>query len=314
MTFAYPYFFFLPVLYLLLALSNRSKTLAIACADVNTLGESPRSLRTILYSPLNILFSTVFVLALTIALARPQEIAPLPREMQAHDIMLAIDISGSMGTRDISRGMRAISRLDAVKSVVKEFIENRKDDRIGLAVFSSTGFLQAPLTLDHNIIIQLLGHLQPGVGGDGTAIGDGLGLALKSIQTTAAKSAAIVLLTDGVNNSGQVEPLQAANVARDLMVKVHTIGIGSARPEFGLEYDEQTLKQIAEKSGGVFFHASNFDGLKQVYQQIDLLEKRAQDEGPKLVANEMYVGFAKVALIVSLLGCLVFNTILMRVP
>lgn len=314
MTFAYPYFLLLPLIYLALALRPQAEKSSVTFASRSLFDGLSTSPRVFLRKPLGILFSSLFVCTLSLGLARPQRTIPLPRNFEAHDIMLVIDISGSMSTRDFRAGMSAVSRLDAVKEVVAEFIENRHEDRIGLAVFSATGFLQAPLTLDHNIIIQLLKHLQPGTGGDGTAIGDGLGVALKSLEETRGKTSAIVLLTDGVNNAGTVEPLQAANVAHDLGIKVHTIGIGTSHPEFGIEYDEDTLQNIADKSGGVFFHASNIDGLKRVYTQIDELEKRAQDEAPKLVANELYVNFALAAAALLLGGALLFNTYLLKLP
>jgi Ca-activated chloride channel homolog len=177
------------------------------------------------------------------------------------------------------------SRLEAVQSVVSEFVEQRADDRVGLVVFGNGAFLQAPLTLDHKVILSLLEQLRPGIAGNGTAIGDGLGLGVKRTANLKTESRAIILLTDGANNSGKLNPIEAAKLAQKFGIKVHTIGVGSAAQA---DFDEATLKKIAAATNGVYFNAQDLSALKRVYDEIDKLESSSEKERQQNYITEYY--------------------------
>jgi Ca-activated chloride channel family protein len=233
--------------------------------------------------------------------------------------MAAADFGGPYGVA---------TRIQAVKSVVNEFIDGRVGDRVGLVVFGSNSYLQSPLTLDHTVVKSLVSRLQVGMAGDGTAIGDGLGLALKRVQGVEGDSRAIILLTDGVSNAGKVNPLQAARVARDLQIKVHTIGIGKrgsggfftlpgrlSLPQSGrAEFDERTLKLIAEITGGVYFNASNIQDLQKVYKEIDKLEKIDAEIPTRKEIDERYAMYAAWGMLFFLLYLAFSRTYFLRVP
>ncbi len=321
MTFFFPYALLAPLLFGLLYFIKRSKKSALSYPSIQTLKKIRPSFRTILRTPILGLLASVFIVTLSISASRPQitKMEETPRETR--DLMLVIDISGSMKERDFSSGFRQLDRLQAVKLVVGEFIAARTGDRIGLSVFGTQAFLQSPLTTDHTILIELLNLLQIGIAGEGTAIGDGLGVALKSLKEITAESKAIILLTDGSNNSGQVSPIQAATIAKKLGIKVHTVGIGSKdtanlRGVFGQssDYDEKTLRQIAETTGGLFFNASDLSRLKEVYREIDQLEKREDEQPNRIIVKEFYPIFAFYALISSLLYLLLSQTIFLKIP
>jgi len=215
--------------------------------------------------------------------------------------------------------------MEGVKTVVAEYVRSRLHDRIGLVVFGNTAYLQSPLTSDTTLVELLVQSLQPRMAGDGTAIGDGLGLALKRLRNVDGSSKAIILITDGVNTAGQVTPLRAAEVAKELGVQVHTIGIGSGQVPLGnlplggifagpvqmADFDETTLKRVAEMTGGVYFNATSIEGLQDVYRQLDkLAETEEQDQHASLV-EELFVPFAWTSLI-ALLAAVTLNATLMR--
>ena len=223
---------------------------------------------------------------LIIAFARPQAgEASEVVERDSLDIALALDISGSMSALDFDPQ----NRLEAAKEVVTDFINRREDDRIGLVVFSRDAFIQSPLTIDHQALHFLVGEIR--LAGDlgiddGTAMGMGLGSAAKLLKDSPLKSKVIILLTDGVNTTGEIDPITAAAAAKALDIKVHTIAVGRPRsagvaeageegdggPREGYELDEATLRKIAELTGGMFFRATDGDGLRRVYDEIDKLE------------------------------------------
>jgi Ca-activated chloride channel family protein len=228
-------------------------------------------------------------LCLVAALARPAMVGPevaLPDE--GRDIMMAIDLSGSMGAEDFALGGRAATRLDVVKEAADDFISRRKGDRIGLVLFSDRAYLQAPLTPDRNVVRALLDDAQVGLTGTETAIGDAIAIAIKRLKDRPAPDRVLILLTDGANNAGVMQPLRAAELARDLGVRIYTIGVGADRmavntafgrqivnPSEGL--DEATLTQIAEMTGGQYYRAKDVAGLSGIYAQIDKIEPVADD-------------------------------------
>jgi Ca-activated chloride channel family protein len=220
----------------------------------------------------------------TIALARPQKGRQFEElETRGIDIMLCMDISGSMQAMDFAPG----DRLSVARDRAKEFVAKRRGDRIGLVVFAATSLTQCPLTLDHNIVLDILDRLRFGILEDGTAIGMGLASAVARLKDSKAKEKVIILLTDGVNNTGDIDPLTAAQTAAALGIKVYTIGVGSKGlvpfpvddPVFGrrfvqveVDLDTETLRKIADITNGRFFLATDPQALKQIYDEIDQLE------------------------------------------
>lgn len=220
-------------------------------------------------------------LALALALARPQ--AGQAQEIlrgQGVDIVMALDISGSMDTPDFG----GQTRLEAARQVIGSFVRAREFDRIGLVVFAREAFYQAPPTLDYAVLLRLLDEVQlaPSLGlDDGTAIGMGLASAANMLRSSAAASRVIILLTDGANNAGALDPLTAARAVQAFGMRVYTIAVGQAKADAGgddaaftrTDLDESTLRQIAALTGGVYFHAAELDVLQQVYDQINRLER-----------------------------------------
>lgn len=322
-SFAYPLWLLAPFVFAALALVGRPQTIRAApFPALHGLQSLPRSWRQRLRAPvLGGLFATT-VIALAIAAARPQNSATVESPSQSRSLILALDISRSMATRDFegSFGRGTLSRLEAVKAVVRRFIEERGEERLGLVVFGSSAYVQAPLTRDHTVVAELVSRLEVGLAGDGTAMGDGLGLSLKRINDIPAPAKAVVLLTDGVSNSGQVNPLKAAEVARELGVKVYTIGIGGAATDPRLagraqtEFDETTLKEVARVTGGLYLNASSVDGLQEVYSEIDRLERAEFEEPEHRIVDELYPRFLWVALLAYLAYSVGAATVFRRVP
>jgi len=218
-----------------------------------------------------------------VAFARPQTgVTSETVRTEGIDIVLAMDVSSSMLAEDL-----APNRLEAAKAVAAEFVAGRRNDRVGLVVFAGEAFTQAPLTLDHSVIVDLLTQMEVGMIADGTTVGMGLATAVKRLQASSAESKVVVLLTDGRSNTGEIGPVTAAQMAQALGVKVYTIGVGSrgtARvpvddPLVGRRYvtmqvdvDEPTLQAVAETTGGLYFRATDTEGLARIYQEIDALE------------------------------------------
>ncbi|MCB0344555.1 MAG: VWA domain-containing protein [Bdellovibrionales bacterium] len=265
-----------------------------------------------------------------IALARPQtgtsfsEVATTGR-----DIILSLDVSASMQAMDFFINDDRVDRLTALKKVVKEFIDKRPGDRIGLVVFGEEAFTQCPLTVDHDVLKQFVDALETGMAGNGTAIGNALAVSLKRIRDLDSESKVIVLVTDGKNNSGSVTPGEAALAAKELKIVVHTIGIGSSEPApfpvrgpFGIttyrnqpmEYDGETLENIAKVTGGHSFNAKDLEGLKSVYEQIDQLEER-EEEAFQFIEYEEHFATFLILGIVALFGLIFLSsTVFLIIP
>ena len=220
---------------------------------------------------------------LIVALARPQSTSTSQKSnIEGIDIVLAQDISGSMLARDLKP-----DRLEASKKVASDFVEGRPSDRMGLVVFAGETFTQVPLTTDHGVMLTMLEGLKSGMIDDGTAIGDGLATAISRLKDSEAVSKVIILLTDGMNNRGSVDPYTAAEMAKIFGIRVYTIGVGSygtapypVQTPFGMQYqqvqveiDEKLLKTIAENSGGKYYRATSNQKLDEIYQEIDKLER-----------------------------------------
>ena len=265
-----------------------------------------------------------------VGLARPQR-THSRTEVTANgiDIVLGLDISGSMQALDFIVDNYRVNRIAVVKSVVSRFIDERPDDRIGLIAFAAAPYIVSPLTLDHDWLQQNLERVNTGIGDDGTAIGSAIAAAVNHLRTTTAKSKVVILLTDGVNNSGKISPLAAAEAARALGVKVYTIGVGvrgkapiPVRDEKGnmhvvmaeVDVDEKTLQAVANETGGQFYRATDTDSLQKIYEQINRYEKSAQTVQKFEHVEELYRWPLFPALGLLAIGMLLQQTIFRRLP
>jgi len=251
-------------------------------------------------------------LLLVLAVARPQligESVHLP--VSGRSLMLAMDISGSMQNEDMQVRGHQRSRLTAVKFVAGDFIEQRKGDRIGLILFGDEAYLQAPLTFDRETVRTLLDEAQIGLAGQQTAIGDAIGLAIKRLRKEPASNRVLILLTDGANTAGNVDPLKAADLAAREDVRIYAIGIGSGemliQTPFGVrrvaadDLDEDNLKAIAEKTGGRYFRARDTTQLAKIYDLLDRIEPVSEDKQTWRPVNELYFWPLGAALLLSVL-------------
>jgi Ca-activated chloride channel family protein len=264
-------------------------------------------------------FRALAVTLLIIVLARPQTTDKFQdMSTEGIDIVLALDISGSMLARDFKP-----DRLEASKNVATEFISGRPYDRIGLVVFSGESFTQCPLTTDHAVLINLMREVQSGMIEDGTAIGNGLATAVNRIKDSEAKSKVIILLTDGVNNRGEIAPATAAGIAKTYGIRVYTIGVGTqgvapypVQTPYGMQYqdmqveiDEAILRDIAQTTGGKYFRATDNNKLVQVYSEIDKLEKSKIDVRQLSRKYEKYLFPALAAFCLLVIEIVMRNTI-----
>lgn len=250
-----------------------------------------------------ILRSTAIVL-FVIALARPQYGNKQTKvTTEGIDIVLAVDVSGSMLAEDFEIAGRRYNRLHVVKQVVKDFIMKRTNDRIGLVVFAGRPYTQCPMTLDYGMLLQLLDKVEIGMVEDGTAIGSALGSSIERLKNTKAKSKVIILLTDGRNNSGEIDPFTAAEIARTFGIKIYVIGAGTKGlapfPAFDIfgnkvmkqvkvDIDDDALREIARITDGNYYRATDTESLKEIYGQIDKLEKTESDVTQYTEYNELF--------------------------
>ncbi|MEX2488658.1 MAG: VWA domain-containing protein [Pseudomonadales bacterium] len=267
-------------------------------------------------------------LALVLAAARPQWIGdPVELPATGRDLMLAVDISGSMGTEDMELNNARTTRLAAVKNVVGDFVERRKGDRLGLILFGTRAYMQTPLTFDRNTVRTLLEETPLGIAGGKTAIGDAIGLAVKRLKSRPTDSRVLILLTDGVSNVGEVSPLQAARLAAAEGIKIYTIGFGAdelvvpgllfkRRVNPSADLDTETLTEIARITSGVYHRARSTGELASVYRELDKLEPIDQDLETWRPINALFywpLGFAFVAsLLLAALHPLVTSWIMAR--
>lgn len=232
--------------------------------------------------------------------------APQPVEREGHNILLALDLSSSMQVGDMSMDGKVASRLSVVKRAAKQFVNDRVGDKIGLILFGSAAYLQTPLTYDRQNVLMRIDDATVGLAGGTTSIGDALGLAVKRLQRVPKEGRIVILLTDGANNSGVLSPLKAAELAQSMGVKVYTIGLNSdIDPEsFGgmflqvnaaAELDEDTLKEIAKKTGGRYFRATDLNSLKGIYQTINQMEKVPDEQISVRPKHEYYPWFLALA-------------------
>ena len=261
---------------------------------------------------------------LIVVLARPQSTNSWQNSStEGIDIVMAMDISTSMLAEDLKP-----NRLEAAKNVAASFINGRQNDNIGLVVFAAESFTQCPLTIDHGVLLNLFKDIQPGIIQDGTAIGLGLANAVSRIKDSQAKSKVIILLTDGVNNTGEIAPVTAAEIAKTFGIRVYTIGVGTQGEApypiptaFGVQYqnvpveiDEQVLKQIASTTGGQYFRATDNSSLKEIYSEIDQLEKTKISVQEFSKKQEEYKNWALLVFALLLIEVLLRNTVLRNIP
>ncbi len=257
-----------------------------------------------------------------VALAQPR-LSKSTTEVKASgiDIVVALDLSGSMTTQDYEVAGQPVSRFHLAKAVLEKFVAERPDDRIGLVVFAAQAFIAAPMTLDHDYLLENIQRLDIGtINSDATAIGDGLTTALNRLRNLKSKSRIIVLMTDGGNNSGKIDPITATEAAQTLNVKIYTIGLGNREivQQMGLPPgylpDDETLQKIAQMTGGVFYRADTSEKLNVIYDQIDKLEKTEAVVNKFTQYKELFAWFVLGGLTVLLVEILLGQTVFRRLP
>jgi Ca-activated chloride channel homolog len=323
--FTHPYFFalglILPLLLFWYFKTNSAKTAAIGISTLaaDGLGSWKSSFR-----HLPFVCRILSLCFLIVALANPQtKNDEQHAEGEGIDIMLCLDVSGSMTAQDLLP-----NRLEAAKNVAIDFVNKRKNDRIGIVIFSGESFTQCPLTSDHGILVTAIQNIHSGLLLDGTAIGDGLGTGVDRLRSSKAKSKIIVLLTDGENNGGLIDPKTAKEIAKSFGIKVYTIGVGTdgeaERPTqtaMGLEVqkirvsiDEKLLKEIAGQTGGKYFRAKDNEGLKNIYTTIDTLEKSKVELSTITNFTNKFLPFAIAAAFFLLLEILLRYLVFRKFP
>nr|WP_302985400.1 VWA domain-containing protein [uncultured Alistipes sp.] len=297
---------------------------AIQISTVEGVLRAPKSVRYYLRHLPFVLRTAAYAL-LVVALARPQGIEQNVRtSTEGIDIMLSIDVSGSMLARDFKP-----DRITAAKEVAASFISDRVGDRLGLVVFAGEAFTQSPLTTDQSTLQTLLARIRSGLIEDGTAIGNGLATAINRLRESEAKSKVIILLTDGINNRGEIAPMTAAEIARAQGIRVYTIGVGTrgtapypAVDMFGnmtfinqkVEIDEKTLTEIARLTGGRYFRATDKEKLQAIYDEINQLEKSRVEVTERITYHELFLGWVLAALALLTAELLLSNLVLKRIP
>lgn len=326
MEFRHPYILLLILLLPLLSyFARRRDTVAMTFSTVAVLKSKSLSLRVLLYRLLPWLRFAALAL-FCIALARPEEVsAEKEYQTKGVDIVLALDLSGSMLAEDFKPENRFVVAIQEAE----KFIRGRENDRIGLVVFARKAFTQCPLTLDYDILIQLLNDLELGMIPDGTAIGLGIASAVNRLRDSDAKSKVIILITDGESNAGNIDPITAAELAKTFGIKIYAVGVGRGGlvpfpvndPLFGKRYvqarveiDEFTMKRIADITGGLFFRARDPQSLTEIYEKINELEKTEVKVKEYVSYAPLFHWFLLPALAVLLLEIFLKRTWLLKVP
>ena len=328
MHFASPYYLWLLLLVVPMVAYYIWRTMqggvSLQISTIEGLKGAPKSLRYYLRHLPFLLRMSAFAL-MVVALARPQDVEHHTNtSTEGIDIMLSIDVSGSMLARDFKP-----DRITAAKEVAGSFIADRYGDRIGLAVFAGEAFTQSPLTTDQSTLQTLLARIRSGLIEDGTAIGNGLATAINRLRESEATSKVIILLTDGVNNRGEIAPMTAAEIAKSQGIRVYTIGVGTrgmapypAVDMFGnmtyvnqpVEIDEKTLTQIADLTGGKYFRATDKQKLKAIYDEINTLEKSKVEVFEHTTYHELFGQWLLWALLLLVAEFLLRNLLFKRIP
>ncbi len=263
------------------------------------------------HDKLPLLLASIAWILLVVACTRPQWLGePIEQAVSGRDLMMAVDLSGSMEVQDFFINKKPVDRLTAVKWVANDFINRRVGDRIGLILFGTQAYLQAPLTFDRKTVMTLLDEAYIGMADKDTAIGDAIGLAIKRLKNQPADSRVLILLTDGANTAGEVSPLKAAELAAANKLKIYTIGVGAdemiVRSFFGsrkvnpsADLDENTMVKIAESTGGRYFRARSSDELNNIYMLLDKLEPIEKDKQFFRPRTELFYWLLALALVLS---------------
>lgn len=324
-SFSYPIFLWalivvIPLMIFLLR-KDKNKFASIKYSNLQQLKTSSSTWRVRLRNIPDYLRILVVVLLL-VAAARPHfSLSKDDKSIEGIDIIMALDVSPSMLAEDFKP-----NRLESAKKVAAEFISNRKNDEIGLVVFSGEAFTQCPPTIDHNVLLELLKQTKSGDLQDGTAIGDGLTTAINRIKDSKAKSKVIILITDGDNNAGQIDPLQAASIAKEYKIRVYTIGVGKIgqapfpiQTPFGKQYqqmdvkiDEGLLTSIANTTGAKYFRSTKNESLQEIFKEIDSMEKSIINLSVYNEKKDVGHRFAFVGLVLLLLETILRYTVLKR--
>ena len=302
---------------------GKSAEASLQVSDTNVYDTAPKSYKNyLIHAPF--VLRTLALAMVIVVLARPQSTDSWQNsETEGIDIMLALDISTSMLAEDLKP-----NRLEAAKEVATQFINGRPYDNIGVTLFAGESFTQCPLTVDHSVLLNLIGQAECGMIEDGTAVGMGIANAVSRLKDSNAISKVIILLTDGTNNMGDISPLTAAEIAKSFGIRVYTIGVGTngtapyPYPVGGtiqyinvpVEIDEGTLTQIANVADGLYYRATSNSKLKEVYEEIDKLEKTKISVKQFSKRNEEFELFAIIAFLCVLLEVLLRHTILRRIP
>lgn len=326
-TFLHPYFFWLllivPLYIAWYVWKQKSLQASLQISSIKGFAKAPVSKKVYLR---HLLFAlrVLTIILLIVVLARPQSSNRFHNETtEGIDIMMALDISGSMRAEDFKP-----NRLEAAKDVASQFIKGRDNDKIGMVIYAAESFTQCPLTTDHNVLQNLLRDINFGMLEDGTAIGMGLATAVQRIKDSEAKSKVVILLTDGENNSGAIAPRTAAEIAKTFGVRVYTIGVGTIgtapvpiETVYGKKYqqvevkiDEQLLQDIADMTDGKYFRATDKNKLAQIYEEIDQLEKTKIEVREYTKRSEEYLPFALLAGLFLLLEVFLRNTVFRNLP
>ena len=326
-TFAYPWvLYFLLIIPLMIAwyiFRGMKVQTSVKYSSLNIFKDIPSTLREKLrHIPFGVRVLAIGLLI--IALARPQSFSSGENvTTEGIDIAMVLDISGSMLAEDLKP-----NRLEAAKNVIDDFIKGRISDRIGLVVFSRDAFTQCPLTIDYNVLRNLLLQIHSGMIEDGTAIGNAIANGINRLKDSNAKSKIIILVTDGVNNSGEVDPISAAEMAKVFGIRVYTIGVGTrgeapypVQTPFGVRYqmmpveiDEAVLQKISDITDGQYFRATNNQALKEIYDKIDKMEKTKIEITSYKNASEKYHSWLWLGLILLLVEMGLSKTILRKLP
>jgi Ca-activated chloride channel family protein len=326
-SFAYPwvlwFLLLVPVLGVTYWRRRRKAVSEVRFSSLQPFDHTPMSLRERLRH-LPAAFRMIALACFIIALARPQAVSSRENiSTEGIDIVLELDISGSMLAEDFTP-----NRIGAAKQVAEEFIDGRTNDRIGLVIFAAESFTQCPLTTDYPVLKSLLKEVKNGMITDGTAIGLALANGVNRLKDSDAKSKVMILLTDGVNNRGEIDPITAAKLAATYGIRVYTVGVGAmgqapypVQTPFGIqrqlmrvEIDENTLKTVAEITGGKYFRATDNQKLRAIYQEIDQLEKTKIEVSAYRRYRELYYGWLAGGLLVLLFELGLGTTVLRKIP
>ena len=324
-TFGHPWFLLLliviPVLIWWYAAKNNKRQGSIIISDVSAKGLS--SWKTS-FRHLPFVFRLLAIIFIVAAIARPQTMFEEQNaEGEGVDIVLCIDVSGSMTAQDLTP-----NRLEAAKNVAIDFVNKRLTDRIAIVIFSGESFTQCPLTTDHAVLISAIENIRNGLLEDGTAIGSGLGTSVDRLRTSKSKSKVVILLTDGENNGGLIDPQTAKEIAKAFQVKVYTIGVGTdgyapqpvntpmgvVMQQGKVSIDEKLLKQIATETGGKYFRAKDNEGLTGIYDEIDQLEKSKVEITSRTRYTEKFFPFVMAALALLFLEMLLKFSVFRKFP